>query len=69
MIQFAIGMVVLVLLLYALVSSYKTSKKNKDVDSAKDRLDAIQNEHKILDINERVAEEEAKLKARKLEKQ
>ncbi len=68
MIKFVIGLFLLVLFWLFITSLIKDRKKNKSVEEANDRLHEIKNENKVLDINEKVEEAEAKLQQRKDEK-
>ncbi len=65
MIKFVIGLFLLVLFWLFVTSLIKDRKKNKSVAEAEDRLHEIKNENKVLDINEKVEEAEAKLQQRK----
>lgn len=65
MAKFVFGLFLLVLFILFVRGLMKDSKRNKKVEEANDRLHEIKNEHKILDINEKVEEAEAKLQQRK----
>lgn len=65
MIKFVFGLFLLVLFWLFISNLIKDRKRNKKVAEAEDRLHEIKNENKVLDINEKVDNAEAKLQERK----
>lgn len=60
-----LGLLALGLLGMFILSSIKDYKANKGVYDARERLNRIKTENKVLDIQEQVERAEAKLKVRK----
>lgn len=65
MIKLVIGCFLLILLVMFIRGLIKDSKMNSKVEAARERLATIKNEHKVLDIEEKVQEAESKLNERK----
>lgn len=65
MLKVLFGLVVLALLAYCVAQLVKSHKHDSKISKAKDRLQDIENEHTVLDIEEDVQEAEDKLAERK----
>lgn len=65
MIKVIIAAFLFVLLILFVRGLIKDNKVNKVVEEANDRLRSIKNEHKVMDIEEKVRESEQNLKYRK----